>query len=130
MEFPVKTGAPASQRTECAILPVFDDGQLRGATKDVDTAARGLIKQLVRSGDASGRAGNTVLIHRTSGTAAERWVLVGCVRYRDYNARRFAAALGSALTALRNSGVKEAISYLAYEPPAETSTRDAARCAL
>ncbi len=31
MEFPVKTGAPASQRTECAILPIFDDGPLVGA---------------------------------------------------------------------------------------------------
>ena len=59
MEFPVKTGAPASQRTECAILPVFDDGQLRGATKEVDTAARGLIKQFVRAGDATGRPGST-----------------------------------------------------------------------
>ena len=46
MEFPVKTGAAASQRTECAILPVFEDGQLRGATREMDTAARGIIKQL------------------------------------------------------------------------------------
>ena len=27
MEFPVKAGAPARHKTECAILPVFDDGQ-------------------------------------------------------------------------------------------------------
>ena len=78
MEFPVKTGAPASQRTECAILPIFDDGQLRGATKDLDTAARGLIKQLVRNGDASPRLGSAALIHRTQGTAAARWLLAGC----------------------------------------------------
>jgi len=26
MDFPLKTGDPARQRTECAILPVFDDG--------------------------------------------------------------------------------------------------------
>jgi hypothetical protein len=32
MEFPVRTGAPARQKTECAILPVFDDRQLHGAT--------------------------------------------------------------------------------------------------
>ena len=52
MEFPVKTGAPARQRTECAILPVFDDRQLHGATKDFDRAARGAITKLVRAGDA------------------------------------------------------------------------------
>ena len=57
MEFPVKTGAPARQRTECAILPVFDDGQLHGATKEFDRAARGAITKLVRAGDAPARLG-------------------------------------------------------------------------
>ena len=47
MEFPVKTDAPARHRTECAILPVFDDGKLHGATKDFDRAARGAIAKLV-----------------------------------------------------------------------------------
>ncbi|HEX5047248.1 MAG TPA: leucyl aminopeptidase [Gammaproteobacteria bacterium] len=117
MEFPVKTGAPASQRTECAILPVFDDGRLLGATKELDTAARGLIKQLVRNGDASARLGATALIHRTQGTAATRWLLVGCGKAGDFNAKRFAAALGAAINALRGTGTKEAISYLGYAAP-------------
>src|SRR5512143_2111776 len=81
MEFPVKTGAAASQRTECAILPVFEDGQLRGATREIDTAARGIIKQLVRKGDVAGRPGSTTLINRTQGTAATRWLLVGCGKH-------------------------------------------------
>jgi len=114
MDFPVKTGAPASQRTECAILPVFDDGQLRGATKEVDIAARGLIKQLVRGGDVTGRVGTTTLIHRTQGTAATRWLLVGCGKHSDFGAKRLAAALVAAVGALRGTGTKEAISYLAY----------------
>lgn len=130
MEFPVKTGAPASQRTQCAILPIFDDGPPRAATKDLDTAAQGLVKQLVRDGDAVGRLGATTLIHRTSGTAAERWLLVGCGKHEDYTAKRMASALASALQSLRNSGVKEAISYLAYEPPAQTNVQDAARASV
>jgi leucyl aminopeptidase len=114
MDFPVKTGAPASQRTECAILPIFDDGQLRGATKEVDTAARGLIKQLVRAGDAIGRLGATTLVHRTQGTASSRWLLVGCGRHADFGARRFASATAAAIAALRGTGTKDAISYLGY----------------
>ena len=58
MEFPVKTGAPARQRTECAILPVFDDRQaVRARRKDFDRAARGAITKLVRAGDAPSRVG-------------------------------------------------------------------------
>jgi leucyl aminopeptidase len=135
MEFPVKTGAPASQRTECAILPVFDDGQLRGAAKEIDVAARGLIKQLVKHGDAPARLGSATLIHRTDGTAASRWLLVGCGKHADFDLRRFATALNAAIAALRAGGTKEAISYLAYGATldAETAARqtvEIARAAL
>jgi leucyl aminopeptidase len=114
MEFPVKTGAPASQRTECAILPVFDGGRLYGATKELDTAARGLIKQLVRSGDAASRPGSAALIHRTQGTAARRWLLVGCGKLDEFDTQRLAGAVGAAIQALKGTGIKEAISYLGY----------------
>ncbi|HLF11614.1 MAG TPA: leucyl aminopeptidase [Gammaproteobacteria bacterium] len=127
MEFPVKTGAPATQRTECAILPIFDDGQLRGATKEVDTAARGLIKQLLRNGEVTGRLASTVLIHRTQGTAAQRWLFVGCGKQREFNAKRFTSALAAAMQTLRGSGIKEAISYLAYEPPSGLGPHAVAR---
>jgi leucyl aminopeptidase len=127
MEFPVKTGAAASQRTECAILPVFEDGQLRGATREMDTAARGIIKQLVKRGDASGRLGATALVHRTQGTAAARWLLVGCGKHAEFGSRRLVSALGTALGSLRNSGTREAISYLAYGLDASIGAADAAR---
>jgi leucyl aminopeptidase len=127
MEFPVKTGAAASQRTECAILPVFEDGQLRGATREMDTAARGLIKQLVKRGDAAGRIGATTLVHRTQGTAAARWLLVGCGKFGEFDARRLVTALTAALGSLRSSGTKEAISYLWYGFDGALSQADAAR---
>ncbi len=127
MEFPVKSGAAASQRTECAILPVFEDGPLRGATRELDTAARGIVKQLVKRGDASGRLGATTLIHRTQGTAAARWLLVGCGKHAEFSARRLASVLGSAFGCLRSSGTREAISYLAYGLDGPVSPADAAR---
>jgi len=134
MEFPVKTGAPASQRTNCAILPMFEDGRLRGAAEELDTAARGMIKQLVRSGDVSGRPGAVTLIHRTQGTAAERWLFVGCGKYAEYNPRRLAMATAAAANALRGN-TKEAVSYLAYGSALEAAvaarvTVEAARAAV
>jgi len=113
MDFPLKTGEPRRQRTECAILPVFDDGVLRGATAAFDRSARGAIKQLVRAGDAAGRLGAATLLHRAQG-AARRWLLVGCGRHADFDTRRLATALGAAVAALRASGTREALSYLAY----------------
>ncbi len=115
MEFPVKTGAPARLQTECAILPVFDDRQLHGATKDFDRAARGAITKLVRGGDALPRLGAVTMVHRTQGTAAARWLLVGCGKRTDFTTKRLTTALGAAINALRGGGTKEATSYLGYD---------------
>src|SRR5688572_32008799 len=125
MEFPVKSGAPARHRTECAILPVFDDGKLHGATKEFDRAARGAIAKLIRAGDAPGRLGTCTLVHRTQGTAASRWLLVGCGKRGDFSAKRLTTALTAALHALRNGGTKEATSFLAYDT--SLTPADAAR---
>src|SRR5262245_44516820 len=125
MEFPVKTGAPARHRTECAILPVFDDGQLHGATKDFDRAARGAIAKLIRAGDTPARLGSCTLVHRTQGTAAARWLLVGCGKRADFSPKRLTTALGAAINSLRSGGTKEATSFLGYDTP--LTPGDAAR---
>jgi len=125
MEFPVKAGAPARHRTECAILPVFDDRQLQGATKEFDRAARGAIAKLIRAGDSPARLGACTLVHRTQGTAAARWLLVGCGKRADFSAKRLTTALGAAINTLRGGGTKEATSFLGYDTPLKPS--DAAR---
>jgi leucyl aminopeptidase len=114
MDFPVKTDAPARQRTECAILPLFDDGRLGGATKDFDRAARGAIAKLVRTGDASARLGAVTIVHRAQGTGAARWALVGCGKRGELNLKRLTTALAAAVGALRTI-VREATSYLGYD---------------
>ena len=135
MEFPVKTGAPARHRTECAILPVFDDGQLHGATKEFDRAARGAIAKLIRAGDTPARLGSCTLVHRTQGTAAARWLLVGCGKRAEFSPKRLTTALAAAIHALRTGGTKEATSFLGYGTslePAEAArySVEAARATL
>jgi leucyl aminopeptidase len=128
MEFSAKTGAPAGQRTACAILPVFD-GRLRGATKAVDAATDGAVRRLVRSGDASSKLGSTLLVPNT-GTGAERWLLAGCGKAEELDAKRLCKALGAAVTALKDRGVKEAISYLTWERPEGLDPYYAARLSV
>jgi leucyl aminopeptidase len=114
MEFPVKIGAPESQRTACAILPLFE-GRLTGAAKALDGAAEGLLRKLQRRGDARAKPGSTLLVPHPGGPA-ERWLVVGCGKAEEFDAKRLASALSAALSVLRTSGIKDAISYLTYEP--------------
>ena len=114
MEFPIKTGAPASQKTACAILPVFAGRGLKGATREVDLSCGGLLGQLVKSGEASAKLGATLLVPRLQGTAAERALLLGCGKQADFDAKRVRQAVTAATRKLRDTGLKEATSYLTY----------------
>jgi len=116
MEFPVKTGAPASQKTACAILPVFEGRRLKGPTREIDVSCGGLLAQLLKAGDASAKLGSTLFVPRLQGTAAERALLVGCGKQADFGAKQLARAVAAAATALSGSSLKEATSYLAYAP--------------
>ena len=114
MEFPIKTGAPASQKTACAILPVFEGRGLKGPTREVDLSCGGLLSQLVKSGDASAKLGETLLVPQLQGTTAKRALLVGCGKQTAFDAKRFRRALTAAVRKLRDTGLKEATSYLTY----------------
>ncbi|HEX6992596.1 MAG TPA: leucyl aminopeptidase [Gammaproteobacteria bacterium] len=125
MDFPVRTGTAAGQRTACAILPIFEE-RLRGATKDADEASAGLIRKLVRSGDASSKLGSTLLVPNTGGNVG-RWLLVGCGKAADFDAKKLTKALAAAVGALKDKGIKDAISYLAWERPPSLDAYYAAR---
>ena len=114
MEFPVKTGVPASQKTACAILPVFEGRGLKGPAREVDLSCGGLLSQLLRSGDASAALGRSLLVPQLQGTAAERALLVGCGKQADFDAKRVRQVLSTATRRLRETGLKEATSYLTY----------------
>ena len=126
MDFSVKTGAPADQRTACAILPLFD-GPLTGAAREIDAASGGLIRRLVRSGAASTKLGSTLLVPTPSGSAAELWLLVGCGKAAEFDAKKLCRALASAVAALKDKGIREAVSFLAWDRPSGLTAYYAAR---
>ena len=130
MQFPVKTGAPTKQRTACAIVPLFEDAPLSGATKALDKAGRGLIARMVRSGDASKEAGKALLLHDTRVAAVDRLLLVGCGKKSEFGPKRFVSALADAIRRLSDTGVRDAISYLGYDTSPDIDHYYAARLSV
>ncbi len=115
MQFAVKTGAPAEQRTACAILPLFEGGSPVGATKAFDRALKGRLRRMQQAGDALAKLGETVMIHAPGEVAADRLLLVGCGPREEFGAKQLVAAALAAAKALQRSGAKNAISYLSFE---------------
>ena len=62
MEFFVSLAAPAKQRTDCAIVGVYDKGTLSAAAEELDARIGGRIARLVKRGDLRGKAGDVVLL--------------------------------------------------------------------
>ena len=127
MEFPVKTGEPGSQKTACAILPIFEGHRLKGPTHEVDISCGGTLSQLVKTGSASARPGRTLLVPNLQGAATDRVLLVGCGKETKFNAKALRQAISAAANALSLTGIKEATSYLAYAPIKDLDEYYAAR---
>jgi leucyl aminopeptidase len=127
MEFPVKTGAPDSQKTTCAILPIFEGRRLKGPTHEVDMSCGGTLSRLIKAGNVSAKPGETLLVPNLQGTATDRVLLVGCGKESKFNAKALHQAISTAANALRLTGTKEATSYLAYAPIKDLDEYYAAR---
>ncbi len=112
MEITVKSGTPEKQRTACIVVGVFDSRKLSGSAVEVDTVSDGYISNIVRRGDMDGESSQSLLLHNVPGILAERVLLIGLGRERDFNERAFRDANTRAAKALNHCGASEAVSYL------------------
>jgi leucyl aminopeptidase len=130
MEFSVKAGAAKQLKTACAVVPLFDGETLKGASREIDAGSGGLIRKLLRSGDASADLGRCLLVPRLGGRGPSRALLIGCGRRADFTAKRYKQAVTTAAQALKASGLADAISYLPEAAPDSLGPYYAARLAV
>ena len=97
MEFITKVGSAEVVKTDCVAVGVFSDGSLTPAARRIDTSSKGAIKAAVKSGDATGKRGNSVLLRGVAGVAAPRVLLVGLGAPGELTDRAFTDAVKSAV---------------------------------
>jgi leucyl aminopeptidase len=121
MQFFVSTSSPARQRTECAIVGVFEKGGLTAASSELDQRLGGRIARLAKSGDARGKLGETLLLADLREGPAQRVLIVGLGEQRKYGRKQYRRAMQAAASAVTKLPVREAISYLSLEPFEDSS---------
>ncbi|HEY7671464.1 MAG TPA: leucyl aminopeptidase [Gammaproteobacteria bacterium] len=114
MQFPVKVGPPTVLKTPCAVVPVFEDGPLAGATKQLDRGCGGIIQRLLRSTEASAKPGRVRIVHASRGPA-KRLLIVGCGKRAQFGLKQLATALAAAAQGLIDASIRDAVSYLGYD---------------
>ncbi len=115
MEFNIKSGSPEKQRSACVVVGVFDNRKLSLSAELVDRASNGYISEIIRRGDMEGKLGAMLLLHNVRGTLADRVLLVGLGKERDFRDREFRSAIRASVKLLNETGSYEAVVYLTEE---------------
>src|SRR6266436_331222 len=115
MEFTIKSGSPEKQRSACVVVGVFDNRKPSLSAELIDRASGGYVSEIIRRGDMEGKLGSTLLLHNVRGTLADRVLLVGLGKERDFREREFRTAMRAAVRLLNETGSYEAVVYLTEE---------------
>ncbi len=112
MDFQIKSGAVEKIRSACVIVGVYEKNKLSPAAEVLDKASDGYLSQIIKRGDISGKAGETLLLQNVPGTMAERILLVGCGTEGGLTDIEFRRCSLNALNAMKKTGAKDAVSCL------------------
>jgi leucyl aminopeptidase len=102
LRFALSDAPVADLDCACLILGLFEDGDPPAATAAADRACGGLLTQLVESGDLSGKAGRSGLLHRPQGLKAARLLMVGLGKRAEFDAHAYRRALEAGFKALKS----------------------------
>jgi leucyl aminopeptidase len=115
MEFTIKSGSPEKQRSACVVVGVFDNRKPSLSAELIDRASNGYVSEIIRRGDMEGKLGSTLLLHNVRGTLADRVLLIGLGKEREFRDKEFRTAVRAAVKLLNETGSYEAVVYLTEE---------------
>jgi leucyl aminopeptidase len=100
MEFGVWSKGLATLAVDCLVLGVFEEGELGGEGRSVDTACGGRLKKLLGRGDFVGRPGDTLLVGDLPGITATHVLLTGLGTKKQFQRKSWRKAWTAAAAAL------------------------------
>ena len=127
MEFKAIIDAKARNDSSCAVVGVYEDGDLGIAARQIDTQLDGLIGKLHADGDFSGKLGDILLLPNPAGAAAARVLLIGLGSRAGFGRKQYRKALASTVQSLGKTGASDAVVYLALEQAADLDVQYRAR---
>jgi len=127
MEFKAIIDAKARNEAGCAVVGVYEEGDLGIAGAQIDKQLGGLIGKLHGNGDLSGKLGDVMLLPTPAGTAAARVLLIGLGTRAAFGRKQYRKALQSAVQALAKTGSSDAVVYLALEAVGDLDVQYRAR---
>jgi leucyl aminopeptidase len=127
MEFIAIVDAKARHEAACAVVGVYEDGDLGKAARHIDAQMDGWIAKLLKAGDFTAKLGDNLLLPGPTGTAAARVLLVGLGSRAGFGRKQYRKALQSTVQSLGKTAASNATVYLALEDVGDLDVQHRAR---
>jgi leucyl aminopeptidase len=127
MEFKAIIDAKARHEAGCAVVGVYEDGDLGIAARRIDAQLNGMIGRLRGDGDFSAKLGEALLLPAPAGAAAARVLLIGLGNRSGYGRKQYRKVLQSTVQSLAKTGASDAVVYLALEQVGDLDVQYRAR---
>ncbi len=111
----------------CAVVGVYESGDLGHVARQMDKQLNGLISALREDGDFAAKTGDTLFLAHAPGAATPRVLLVGLGARDSFARKQFRRAVLASAQALAKTGAKDAVVYLAQETVTDVDTHYRAR---
>jgi leucyl aminopeptidase len=115
MEFTTIVDGKARHAAGCAVVGVYENGELGFGAGPIDRQLSGLIGKLHAGGDFAAKLGDALLLPSPSGAAAARVLLIGLGARASFTRKQYRKALQAAAQALAKTGATDAVVYLGLE---------------
>ncbi|MDO8348391.1 MAG: leucyl aminopeptidase [Rugosibacter sp.] len=112
MEFSIKSGSPEKQRSACIVVGVYETGKLSTAAETLNQNTNQLLTEILRRGDMNGKTGATLLLQNPADMKADRILLVGLGKEKEFGDKEYRAAISAAIKKLNNIGGADGSIYL------------------
>jgi len=130
MQFTTTTSKASRRTGDCVIVGVYDTGRLSAAAADIDSASKGTLTKLAKSGDLPSAVGQATVLPNVPGVKAARVIVAGLGAAAEFGAKQYRSAMTAAVASISSTKVKTIVSYLGTEDVENTSVYYRARHAV
>ena len=105
----LSSSAPSQLETECLVVVTLDKGEkdkLAPSIECADAAVQEAAKEVMASGEVTGKSFETALLHRPAGLKAKRLLLVGGGKAKTFSAAELRQLAGTAVRTLKSKSIR------------------------
>src|SRR6202171_4818933 len=104
----LSSSVPSQVETECLVVVVLDSGEKdkpAATLESSDDAVREAAKDVISSGEVTGKTFDTTLLHRPAGLKAKRLFLIGGGKAKTFSGAELRKLAGAAVRTLTSESV-------------------------